>query len=74
MQSVGKNPLVVCDYLRSETEAGTLIGPLEKMVVPGLYINRFAKSQQPGKWRLIVDLSCPQKHSVNDGVLKSIAL
>jgi len=49
MQSAGKNPLVVCDYLRSETEAGMLIGPLEKMAVPGLHINRFAKLQQSGK-------------------------
>ena len=73
MQSVGKNQLVVCDYLRSETEAGKLIGPLEKMAVPDLHISCFGvipKSQQPGKWRLIVDLSRPRKHSVNDGVLK----
>ena len=73
MQSASKNPLVVCDYLRSETEAGTLIGLLERMVVPSLQINCFGvvpKLQQPGKWRLIVGLSRPRKHSVNDGVLK----
>jgi len=73
MQSGGKNPLVFFDYLRSETEAGMLIGPLERMAVPGLHINHFGvipKSQQPGKWQIIVGLSHPRKHSVNDGVLK----
>ena len=77
MQSAGKNPLVVCDYLRSETKAGTLIGPLEKMAVPGLHINRLGvipKLQQPGKWRLIVDLSCPRKHSVNDWSVEGVLL
>jgi len=41
MQSVGKKQLVVCDYLRDETESGTLIGPLQKAAVPGVHINCF---------------------------------
>ena len=39
--------------------------------VPGVIINRFGvipKPHQPGKWRLIVDLSHPKGSSVNDGV------
>ncbi len=34
-------------------------------------VNRFSlvpKGHQPGKWRLIVDLSFPKGHSVNDGI------
>jgi len=73
MQSAGKNQAVVCDYLRGKTESGMLIGPLKKAAVPGVHINPFGvtpKTQQPGKWWLIVDLSCPKDHSVNDGILK----
>ena len=29
-------------------------------------------NHQPNKWRLIVDLSYPKGHSVNDGILKSL--
>jgi len=47
-----------------------LIGPLEKMAVPGLHVNSFGVIPNRGKWRLIVDLSHPQKQSINDGVLK----
>ena len=73
MQSAGTNPAVVRDYLRNEVQSGTLIGLLKKEAVPGVHINRFGvipKSQQPGKWRLIVDLSRPMSHSVNEGILK----
>ena len=30
------------------------------------------KKHQPGKWRLIVDLSHPSGHSVNDGIPKPL--
>ena len=36
-----------------------------------MHINQFGaipKSHQPGKWRLIVDLSHPEGKSVNDGI------
>ena len=39
--------------------------------LPGVMISRFGvipKSGQPGKWRLIVDLSAPSLASVNDGI------
>ena len=40
-----------------------------------LHINRFGvipKRHQPGKWRLIIDLSYPKGRSVNDAIDKSI--
>ena len=40
---------------------------------PNLHVSRFGvipKKHQLGKWRLILDLSSPLCHSVNDGILK----
>ena len=31
------------------------------------------KKNRPGKWRLIIDLSSPNGHSVNDGISKELA-
>ena len=41
----------------------------------GVHINRFGvipKASQPGKWRLIVDLSHPSGSAVNDGISRSL--
>ena len=57
-------------YLKKECELGRVVGPLAAGSIP-LHINRFGvipKPHQPGKWRLIVDLSHPAGHSVNDGI------
>ena len=62
-----KNPQPV-----AELKAGRIIGPLEK--TPDMQISRFGvipKQNQPGKWRLILDLSSPSTYSVNDGIDKS---
>ena len=50
-------------------------GPFTKAHLPGIQISRFGvipKSHQKDKWRLIVDLSHPKSHSVNDGIPKSL--
>ena len=50
-------------------------GPFIKAHIPGIQISRFGvipKSHQKDKWRLIVDLSHPKSHSVNDGIPKSL--
>ena len=42
-------------------------------LLPSLHISRFgviSKNNQPGKWRLILDLSSPEGQSVNDGIPK----
>ena len=65
------NPGVVDDYLAKEVSLGRVLGPLERSAWPGVTINRFGvipKRHQPGKWRLIVDLSHPKEKSVNDGI------
>ena len=69
MLSADVNPSVISDYLDKEVRLGRVVGPL-----PGdtaVHISRFGvvpKSSQPGKWRLIIDLSAPENHSVNDGI------
>ncbi len=62
MQSAIQNPEVVDKYLAKECEKGRVVGPLDKGSV-SLHINRFGvipKPHQPGRWRLIVELSHPE--------------
>jgi len=50
---------------------GRVAGPVDPTTQPGIHINRFGvieKPHQPGKYRLIVDLSYPEGRSVNDGL------
>ena len=69
MLSAEVNPSVISEYLDKELRLGRVVGPL-----PGdtaVHVSRFGvvpKSSQPGKGRLIVDLSAPENHSVNDGI------
>ena len=65
MQSALQHPE---DYLQNEIALGRVIGPVSMSRVPSIQINRFGvipKNHQPGKWRLIVDLS---GFSINDGI------
>ena len=71
MQSAVDNQQVVRDYLAAEMRRGVVLGPFARAEVPGVHLSRFGvipKSSQPGKWRLIVDLSHPAGRSVNDGI------
>ena len=71
MLSAIQNPQVVRDYLRCERDAGRVLGPITGVAKAGVHVNRFGvipKPYQPGKWRLIVDLSHPKGASINDGV------
>ena len=72
MQSAKENLEVVRGYLEEEMAAGRVVGPLEMGSVQGVQINPLGviPKSQPGKWRLIVDLSSPQGKSVNDGIKK----
>ena len=70
MLSATKNSAVVEEYLKKECALGRVLGPFKKGSLE-VHINRFGvipKPHQPGKWRLIVDLSDPSGESVNDGV------
>ena len=73
MQSALLHPAPVEDYLRTELQAGRIVGPIPD--TPLLQISRFGaipKPGQPGKWRLILDLSSPLYSSVNDGIAKDL--
>ena len=69
MSSAILNPQPVTEFLQTELKAKRIIGPLPD--IPEVQISRFGvipKQGQPGKWRLILDLSSPHERSVNDGV------
>ena len=71
MRSAKEHPQPVNDYLATELAAGRIVGPFEPHELPNGQVSRFGvipKANQPGKWRLIVDLSSPNGYSVNDGI------
>ena len=73
MRSALDHPSIIDDYLETEVSRGRVAGPFTNSPFPDLHISRFGvipKSNQPGKWRLILDLSSPEGHSVNDGIPK----
>ena len=71
MSSAAAHPAIVNDYLAKELlKSRTIHYPQAP-----LQVSRFGvipKKHQPGKWRLIVDLSTPEGKSVNDGISKSL--
>ena len=62
---------VVQKYLDLECSLNRVVGPIDPKSLPGIQVSSFGvipKRHQPGKWRLIVDLSRPEGASVNDGI------
>ena len=71
MASAKANPQVIESYLEKEVASGNVLGPFSPESAPLAHINRFGvipKKYQPGKWRLITDLSYPEGQSVNDAI------
>jgi len=69
------HPEVVDQYLAEELSYNRLAGPYHINWASHMHISRFGvipKHHQPNKWRLIIDLSHPAKHSVNDGIPKPL--
>ena len=69
MASALLNPQVIDSYLQFEVQGG---GPLLSAPLPVLHVSCFCfipKGYQPGKWRLMLDLSSPAGHTVNDGIV-----
>ena len=69
------HPEIVEDYFKTEVANHRVAGPYNKKSCPNAHISRFGvipKCNQQGKWRLIVDLSYPKHHSVNDGIPKHL--
>ena len=63
--------------MQAEVHLGRVAGPFLPSWLPSCQISRFGvipKNLQPGKWRLIVDLSHPKGKSVNDGIPKHLFL
>ena len=60
--SAAQHPSVVDQYLANEVSLGRVAGPFSAPPFPNLHVSSFGvipKRGQPGKWRLIVDLSSP---------------
>ena len=69
MRSANENTGVVQAYLVKELALGRIVGPVTPDRTPrGTQLSPFGvipKSSQPGKWRLIVDLSSAEGKSIN---------
>ena len=69
--SANQHSEVIDHYLANEVSLGRVAGPFSSPPFPNLHVSSFGvipKKGQPGKWRLIVDLSSPGGLSVNDGI------
>ena len=74
MQSVSQHRDVVEQYIGEEREAGRVLGPFKLSTFPHVQVSPFGviPKAEPGKWRLILDLSSPNGNSVNDGIAKEL--
>ena len=74
LEGAQQHPDVVSDYLHSEVVMGRVVGPFSPRAIPHVHISRFGviPKGHMGKWRLIVDLSHPKDHSINDGISKPL--
>ena len=66
-----EHPEVVTAHILDELQAGRLICPPMHMLNHPIHtspVGLVPKPHVPNKWRLIVDLSHPKGHSVNDGI------
>lgn len=70
------NPEVVTNYIKTELDAKRLVAfSAEEAAALSIHcsaIGIIPKKNKPGKYRLIVDLSSPEKASVNDGIKKEL--
>ncbi len=75
MKSAAEHPDVIDAYLSNEVAKGRVAGPFATLPFPHLQCSPFGvipKKGPPGKWRLILDLSSPNQHSVNDGIPRDL--
>ena len=76
MLSAVQHPQPIASYIEKEHLAGRIVGPLPPGT-EGVQVSRFGvipKPHQPGKWRLITDLSSPKGGSVNDGISSRLSV
>ena len=75
LDSALQHPSVVDEYITKEITQHTVISPLPKTTVTMAHFSHFGvipKCHTPNKWQLIIDLSHPAGHSVNDSIPKSL--
>ena len=73
MGSATDHPDVIDKYLATEIAKSCVAGPFATPPFPNLHCSPFGvipKKGQPGKWQLILHLSSPTQHIVNDGIPK----
>ena len=65
-----EQPQVILEYLALECCEGRVLGPLDPSKFHFIHRSQFGvvPKSTPGKWRLIVDLSSPERKSVNNGI------
>ena len=63
-------PQVISDYLSTECRLGNTAGPFPSPPFPNLVTSPLGAipKKRSGKWRLIMHLSYPDGHSINDGI------
>ena len=67
------HPHVIDSYLENEVSLQRMVGPLPASA--HIHISPMSiipKPRQPGKWRLIIDLSSPKGKSVNDAIIPQL--
>jgi len=77
MHSVFNQPSIIDAYLENEVSCDQVAGSFSSPPFTDLDISCYGvvpKSNQPGKWHLILDLSSPDGQSVNDSIPKTPSL
>ena len=63
---------MVEEYIYKEREAGRLLGPFQPSAFPEVHVNPIGiiPKSEPGKQRLVVEMSSPEGASINEGICK----
>jgi len=72
-QSAALHPDVLSQYIDKELQNGRVAELPNPSSFPAIHISPLGlvpKKGKAGKWRMIMDLSSPEGHSVNDGITK----
>ena len=75
LSTYGHTPIIDA-HIASEVAEGRLLGPIPQYLVALCHhspVGLILKPHRPGRWRVIVDLSAPHGHSVNDAISSDLA-
>ncbi len=69
LPSAACRPDVITEYLQGECNSGNTVGPFQTSPFPSLVTSPLGViPKKDGKWHLIMHLSFPDGHSINDGI------